>query len=73
MSVSTPLASAQEVSTRYAAIPGGGAPSFDERWAAWQARGAAHDRTVRRRMMFALPILAIVAAVLYGLFGLVLP
>ena len=42
-------------------------PSFDERWAAWQARGAAHDRAVRRRMMFAVPILAIVAAVLYVL------
>lgn len=42
-------------------------PSFDEKWTAWQARGAAHDRALRRRMMFAVPILAIVAAVLYVL------
>lgn len=37
-----------------------------ERWAAWQARGVAHDQAVRRRMMFAAPILivAIVVAVL---------
>ena len=29
----------------------------EERWAAWQARGDAHDRAVRRRMTIALPIL----------------
>lgn len=72
MSVTALPVSAQEVSTRHPAIPGGDTPDFTERWAAWQARGAAHDRSVRRRMMFALPILAIVAAVLYGLFGPVL-
>jgi hypothetical protein len=36
---------------------------FDERWAAWQARGVAHDRAVRRRMAFAAPILILVGAV----------
>ena len=30
------------------AVPAG--PSFEQRWAAWQARGAAHDRAVRRRL-----------------------
>lgn len=36
-------------------------PDFDARWAAWLARGAAHDRAVRRRVLIAAP--AIVAAV----------
>jgi small-conductance mechanosensitive channel len=39
------------------------AASFDERWAAWQAKGVAHDRAVRRKMAVALPILIAVAAV----------
>ena len=44
--------------------------SFDERWAAWQAKGAAHDRAVRRKMAVAAPILIVVAAVvIYMLFG----
>ena len=44
-------------------------PSFDERWAAWQAKGAAHERAVRRKMAFALPVLVVIAAiVIYLLF-----
>jgi hypothetical protein len=43
--------------------------SFDERWAAWQARGAAHDRAVRRKLTIATPILIAAAAVLYALFA----
>jgi hypothetical protein len=44
--------------------------SFDERWAEWQAKGAAQDRAVRRRMAIAAPILIAVAAVLaYALLG----
>lgn len=44
--------------------------SFDERWAAWQAKGAAHDRVVRRKMAVAAPILIIIAAVIvYALLG----
>ena len=44
--------------------------SDDEHWAAWYAKGAAHDRIVRRRMAIALPLLAVVAAVLgYAFFG----
>jgi hypothetical protein len=43
---------------------------FDERWAAWQARGAAHDRAVRRKMAFAAPILILVATVvIFALLG----
>jgi hypothetical protein len=48
----------------------GDSPGSDERWAAWQAKGAAHDRAVRRKMAFAAPILLLVAAVvMYALFG----
>lgn len=39
--------------------------AFDERWAAWQAKGVAHERAVRRRMAIAAPILIIVAALAY--------
>ena len=46
------------------------AASFDERWAVWRAKGAAHDRAVRRKMAIAAPILIVVAAaVLYALLG----
>ena len=47
------------------AVPAG--PSFEQRWAAWQARGAAHDRAVRRKMAVATPILIAVAAVVFYL------
>jgi hypothetical protein len=44
--------------------------TFDERWAAWQAKGAAHDRAVRRKMAIAVPILLVVVAVaMYALLG----
>jgi small-conductance mechanosensitive channel len=39
--------------------------TFDERWEAWQARGAAHDRAVRRKLTIAAPLLAIVAAAIF--------
>ena len=43
---------------------------FDERWAAWQAKGAAHDRAVRRKIAVAAPVLLLLAAVvIYALFG----
>ena len=42
--------------------------SFDERWEAWQAKGAAHDRAVRRKLAIAAPFFAVVAgAVFYAL------
>jgi hypothetical protein len=41
------------------------AASFDTRWVAWQAKGAAHDRRVRRKMAVAAPILIVVAVVIY--------
>jgi hypothetical protein len=65
-----------DVSTVAASPPAAESPnnlevqSFDQRWAAWQARGAAHDRAVRRKMAIAAPILIVVAAaVIYALLG----
>jgi hypothetical protein len=44
--------------------------SFDQRWAAWQAKGAAHDHAVRRTMAIAVPVLlVVVAVVVYALLG----
>ena len=43
--------------------------SFDERWAAWQARGLAHDRAVRRKLGTVVPVVLILAAVLYAFLG----
>jgi hypothetical protein len=66
MSVETPPVVAHEVLT---STPIREPASFDERWAAWQAKGAAHDRAVRRRMAIALPIVIIVAILTYALLG----
>ena len=50
--------------------PRPGAATDDERWNVWVAKGAAHDRTVRRRMRIVLPLLAVVGGVVsYVLFG----
>jgi hypothetical protein len=43
--------------------------SFEKRWAAWQAKGAAHDRAVRRKMAVAAPVLIAAAVVMYLLLG----
>jgi len=67
MSVPAIPVSSEDFSRRAAVIPAADTSRFEERWAAWLARGAAHDRAVRRRMMFALPILTMAAAVLYVL------
>lgn len=46
------------------------AASLDERWAAWQAKGAAHDRAFRRKLAVAAPLLIVVAAAaIYVLLG----
>ena len=51
-------------------IPVTESATFDERWAAWQAKGAAHDCAVRRKMAIAAPMLLIVVAVvIYALLG----
>ena len=48
-----PLAAAQEWEA-----------TFDERWAAWQAKGAARDRAFRRKLAVAAPIVIIIVAVI---------
>ena len=37
-------------------------PDVDARWAAWVARGAAHDRALRRRLAIIVPAAVLVAA-----------
>jgi CHASE3 domain sensor protein len=37
----------------------------DERWRAWQQKGAAHDRAVRRRLTIVVPIVLIFVVVFY--------
>jgi hypothetical protein len=65
----SPSASVSESprSTSQSAGPISPDPDFEVRWAAWKARGAAHDRAVRRRLAIAAAALAIPAAVLCGL------
>jgi hypothetical protein len=42
---------------------------FEQRWAAWQAKGSAHDRAFRRKMAVAAPILIVAAIIIYALLG----
>jgi hypothetical protein len=39
--------------------------AFEARWAAWQARGRMHERAVKRRVLMAVPVLAIGVAIAY--------
>jgi hypothetical protein len=38
---------------------------FDARWAAWLARGAAHDRALRHRLAFLLPMILVATGVVF--------
>jgi small-conductance mechanosensitive channel len=68
MAIDVPIVAALPQAAKSTAVPE--AASFEERWAAWQAKGAAHDRAVRRKMAIAAPILIVVAAVvIYLLLG----
>jgi hypothetical protein len=40
---------------------------FEARWAAWVARGHAHEEIVRRKLGIFAAVLVIAAAILYGL------
>ena len=66
MPLNVPIVS-QDISTQPAVVPEAVTSSVDERWAAWLARGEAHDRAVRRKIAIAAPILALVVGVLYVL------
>lgn len=37
--------------------------TFELRWAAWRARGAAHERAFRRKLVIAAPLVAVAAAI----------
>jgi hypothetical protein len=68
--VSTDLAAVATPAKGAASTAAAESAGFDERWAAWQARGAAHDRAVRRKVAFAAPIAILLAAVvIYALLG----
>jgi hypothetical protein len=43
--------------------------SFNQRWADWPAKGAAHDRAVRARMVIAAPVLLVVVTIVYMFIG----
>jgi hypothetical protein len=45
------------------------ADGFDQRWAAWQARGAAQDRAVARQMAIVAPLVAVAAIALVWFIG----
>ena len=38
--------------------------SFEQRWAAWEAKGAAHDRAFRRKLALAAPMVMVIAAII---------
>lgn len=62
MAVERPLVAGPQPSTPALAHEAGS--TFDERWAAWEAKGAAHDRAFRRKLAVASPLLIIVVAVI---------
>jgi len=43
---------------------------FEERWAAWKARGAAHDRTTKYRLFVVAALLMLSGAILTGVWWL---
>ena len=69
MSTNVSSVSTQNTPTHVEALPDVLNSTFEERWAAWVARGASRDLAFRRRVRVAAPILAVVAAVVYFLVG----
>jgi hypothetical protein len=51
----------------HATEPSGLDPGFEARWTAWRARGEAHERAVRRRLLMLAPLVAVGAAIIYTL------
>jgi hypothetical protein len=43
---------------------------FEVRWAAWLARGAAHDREVQQRLVVAAGAAIVLAVIMAGWFGI---
>jgi hypothetical protein len=64
------MASAETLSPVTSASAGPGVirdAELDIRWAAWVARGRAHEQRVRRRFLMWAPVLAIGAAIVFAL------
>jgi hypothetical protein len=47
--------------------PVGVEPTFEARWAAWQARGAEHELRVRRTFFMLAPLIAMIGVTIYVL------
>jgi hypothetical protein len=60
MPIESPPVSPRDLSEPIAPAPHD--DSFEARWAAWQARGVAHERAVLRRAAIAIPIGIVIAA-----------
>jgi hypothetical protein len=61
----SPSVAAVPLSTASVALPFSDRSTHEQRWAAWQAKGAAHDRSVRFKMAIAAPIVALVFLALF--------
>jgi len=44
------------------------ADDFDARWTAWQLQGRTHDLLVVRRIVIAIPIMGVVAALIFAFY-----
>lgn len=66
MTPDTPIRPPADVPTQAMPAPGQSV-AIDPRWAAWQARGAAHDRAFRRRLAIVGPAALLLATLLYVL------
>jgi hypothetical protein len=67
MSANLSSVSTQNTPSHVEALPEVVNSTFEERRAAWAARGASRDLAFRRRVLVAWPILAVVAVVVYFL------
>ena len=67
MAIDVPTVTAPQPAPEFTTAPE--STDFERRWAAWQAKGAAHDRAVRRKMAVAAPILIVAAIIIYALLG----
>lgn len=68
MAIDVSLVTAPPQASPFTTAPEG--PDVDQRWAAWQAKGAAQDRAFRRKLAVVGPVLIVVAAaIIYALLG----
>jgi len=63
--ISTKTVDAPANATGTLPAPAGVESTFEARWAAWQARGAAHDLRVRRTFFTLAPLIAMIGVTIY--------